>query len=406
MKYLLLANPNNKGKWNCNPSTIQIGEIVTYTANFKTRKILENANPSEEALFAVKIKNVYYISKIMEVIRVYNCSSDLLVDFRCKKEVKNISLEDLKPTGFISECLNKNGGLKEQSVFLINQDKHRLVYHHMVEINDISDNKHFRIVKVANINKILQSIPQETAENEIIKILGKYPDKTFIGETENIDFEKIAYYQSHHFYGVDYGIYINLPKFAKYIINTKYLLNKYCFDEVRDIVVEKVLQHERFHYLLELFISSVEIDSNNFDLYIDYSLLYSKVFATDKCFEEALANYFAKMHFIDNGKANYTDDLNKMFGMQMAGYRLARDIDKYNEAGYFEKLEKQVFELSNYYLNVGLLDEVRNNYLCERNFLSGFEFRKKLNIPIFIVDDENIDNNDFIDLIKFIFPKL
>lgn len=260
-------------------------------------------------------------------------------------------------------------------------------------------------LKVFDVNDLISATKTKNTENNIQKILDKYGSKPFL---EAIDLEALAYYQSYHDYGDKYGICFNLLRFAQYVLSTKKTLlsfgKKYEYDEVRKIVLNKVLQHERFHYLVELFITFEEISSGA-SVYKDYFIEYDRTRKTDNCYEEAMANYFAKMHFKYNGYGKYENDLNIMFNMQTYGYRLAAKINESCEKKWFTDLENQIFYNNSNCRSV-LYKEVKEYYLKRRLGLSEFEIDGMLNIPLYIVDNKNMSSQDFEELLKLVFPRL
>jgi len=116
----------------------------------------------------------------------------------------------------------------------------------------------------------------ENAHNPILDILQRYGKNICF---EGIDLENIAYYKSYHEHGNRYGIYFDLCGFAGYIVSTlKFLKRKFSLDyiSVRNICFNKVLQHERFHYLTELFITFEESASDFPPRYERFNYVYNQ----------------------------------------------------------------------------------------------------------------------------------
>ena len=230
---------------------------------------------------------------------------------------------------------------------------------------------------------------------------------------ENIEIESIAFYKSYHNNNFKYGIYFKLKAFTEYIISTEELLNRgghpnLDYKTVRDICFEAVLQHERFHYLTELFITFEELASNNSQLYKGYRKVYSNTFGTDNCLAEALANHFSKMWFIYKDKKKYVGDLNTMFSLQAPGYRLAKDINETNEIDIFNEFEEQLrlSTIRNNSLNASVMfKEVSEFYLKGKLPLAQLEINSKINIPIYIIND-GMETRDFNRLLKVVFPRI
>lgn len=280
-------------------------------------------------------------------------------------------------------------------------------FEELVKVNSLAQLKSYSNNKEYNNNN------NEENKQDIEKlrdILGGYEREILC---ENIEIESIAYYKSYHDYNLKYGIYFKLKAFTEYIISTENLLNRrghsnLDYKAVRDICFDKVLQHERFHYLTELFITFEELASSNSLIYKDYRVVYRDTFGTDDCLAEALANYFSKMWFINKGKKKYIGELNTMFSAQAPGYRVAKDIDETNEIDNFFQFEKQlklVSRRNQYYNTCNMFKEVSEFYLKDRLPLAQLEINSKINIPIYIIND-GMKASDFNKLLKIVFPKI
>lgn len=445
MPYLVLANPD-QWKNAYHPNDFDIFKKIKYSINNENQKYLQNAKIGDKALLMI----TKYGREIW-VLAVISSIDSNEVEFSFVKRLKPIDFNQMFEELYdedIEDILDKNGNLKQNSIFLISdyifgnilkkqyflhlQDKMSRSFF----IQFLKGNKYGNEISIRKISQLkYREVYKE--ENiivgEIDEVLRKYEDIKL--NPERIDLETIAYYSSYHNNGDSYGIYFNLGRFAKYLLeNYKFIMKNYNinFKTSRYICFKKVLQHERFHYLTELFITQYEIVCKDYSLYEKYNEYYKNTFKTDKCYAEALANYFAKLYFINNGLGKYQSILNDMFRRQAPGYRLAAYIDNTNENYYFYEFEKQIFgnlfwdkyssDLIglNYYFDLVYNDNnvdyyrfgyIENGFCQTIKYISKFddlllgrlEIDGYLNIPLYIRND-GLNMDDFYYLSKLLFP--
>ncbi len=457
MNYVLLANPDDWTEYN--PNDFDKKEKVCYEIHRKNAKYLSNAIPGEKALLLITGKE--QVVKFEAVVSSWpqKMGNKDEVEFTYVRTFEPFNIDFLKIHPEVNKILfSKTGSLKQNSVFAIDD----FLYNEIINIvssdlrkyygieesrkffdesirriyadgennmedypkwefllrrfNPYKDNQYVdNFEGVVKINSLaqLKSYNNKEYKQDIGKlkdILGRYVTKQLY---ENIELEKVAYYKSYHDYNFEYGIYFNFKVFTNYIISTESLLNKRAnsnldYKTVRDICFEEVLQHERFHYLTELFITFEELASDNSLIYKNYMNIYRNTFGTDDCLAETLANYFSKMWFIYKGKKKYVGELNTMFSSQAPGYRVAKDIDETNEIDKFNTFERQLklgSPINNYFNASVMFKEISEFYLKGRLPLAQLEINSKINIPIYIVND-GMKTDDFISLIKIVFPKI
>lgn len=279
-------------------------------------------------------------------------------------------------------------------------------YEHVIDSNNFfksitKEQMTSRIKKPNNVKYIkilsledLKGINEKCLEknNELISKFRKKNECSFQKE-RSFHLDIVGYYKSYHLYEKSYGIYINISKFLKLYLD---ILDK-CFfthEKVKEFAMTMVLEHCRFHYLTEILSSMYEIETGTGAYSRVYSF-YKKNYATSKCIEEILANYFI------NITTNLTDAeikyLHNFIGNQIEGYKEALYINKNNEIEKFKMLEQLIGYKEMKYSKI--LSQIM--YLP----LASYSIHDKLNIPIYIVDDTN-DIDEFRRIKEMLFPNI
>ena len=258
---------------------------------------------------------------------------------------------------------------------------------HIKKTNKI---KYIKILSLEELKEINEKCLKENYE-----LITKFRKKNIASFKNERSFhlDIVGYYKSYHLYEKDYGIYINISKFLKLYLD---ILDKcfFTYEKVKEFAMTMVLEHCRFHYLIEVLSSMYEIETGVRSYNRVYSF-YKRNYATSKCIEEILANYFV------NITTNLTDIeikyMNNFIGNQIEGYKEALSINKNNEIEKFKLLEQLVGYKEMKYSKI--LSQIM--YLP----LASYSIHDKLNIPIYIVDDSN-DIDEFHILKKILFPKI
>lgn len=447
MNYLIITTLK---KWlEYNMRKIERYEKAVFEISGKQINDIINTQPNDKLLILIKDndKILTYEAFIINTHR-NNSNSSLILDFIINKVFNSIDIYYIKNGKVFSEyILTENKRCRWNFIGELDSDKYKNIINELIEYSSkyygMEESRSF-FDKAVNtlltynpniINK--SSINSNNCSNNTIKVkklkkmdfnFSNFSDKNYICKIKDIidkykpvqlyeliEIEAIAYYKSYHNSYNKYGIYFNLMMFANYIISTYNTLSKtnyndLSFKEIRDLCLVEILQHERFHYLTELFITFEELASRRSTLYSDYKDTYKNTFLTDDCMAEALANYFVKMYFIFNDKKDYIDILNIMFKQQAPGYRVAASIDSDNEMDMFIKFEEQLelysYRGSNPQNKMSVLyKDISEIYLKNILPLAQIEINKELNIPIYIVNDD-MKANDFYALLDIIFPLL
>lgn len=273
--------------------------------------------------------------------------------------------------------------------------------------NDIKDMNigHLNVIKV-NAKNELWELPKE---NIFVEDLQLERERRYFLE-EGLTIDLIAYYKSYHYHRDEYGIYIKLTKFANLISEIMNFSNT-PFSEARNFALQMILEHERFHFITELFATFGEIFHQDglFDYYSrNY---YRKTFSTPDCIEETLANYFS-VSCHPEWNTTQIDFIEQFFRYQPDGYRQALNVSQSNELDYFYKLESQILNrvsnqnssiISHYLMSSEPSSIIKNLILALP--LSRFTTKGWLNIPIYIEMDTT-EPDQFMGILKLVFPKL
>lgn len=289
----------------------------------------------------------------------------------------------------------------------LNLDGGNVMKHIMLLSPTALKNKIYKLNDIPQIKFKEMLNDEESLINRIHCILKNYPDKKLY--LDSFQLELVAYYKSYHFYRDNYGIYFNIGNFCRYLLQIyKHFSKKLNIDFItlKNICFEKIFQHEIFHYLVELYLTNNEVISGRKNLYVKYYYdIYKKYFLTDRCLEEALANYFVKKYFIRLGKNRYINILNEIFMLQAPGYSLAALIDDKNEDRVYDALQNQLFYNKNYCLldpNFSLKRFINQNINSNYDIsIIQFIIENQVYVPVYIVND-NMSRRDFYDLFNFI----
>lgn len=217
----------------------------------------------------------------------------------------------------------------------------------------------------------------------------------FFGEhnCKSIDF--IAFYCPYHNHGENYGIYINALKFALFVVKVMDDTG-YTFDEAKEFALDLILTHEMFHYLVEVYTTSIEYATGNFIIYSNYNSLYQKEWGTPACLEETLANHYYRMknRNLDSTKSQF---LAKFFFSQIDGYKQAAYVHPGNECRLLEDFEQQIITTRTVPLGLSQIRDIFMNLPLSKLSLA--------NTPIYMVDD-TCDSNQFVEIVEMIFPEM
>jgi len=220
---------------------------------------------------------------------------------------------------------------------------------------------------------------------------------------EKCGVESLAFYAPHHFYREDFGIYLKLKNILDLILdiaNRTDLSN----GQAAALAVKLLLKHEHFHYLVELYASVIENGSGRSDIYKNYHDIYNRVFRTDKCYEEALANAHIIQSSDGFSPAEY-QFLDDFFGRQPDGYNMASGLSSDDRKFLYLKLEEQMRGSS---LKLSQLEEI-----IMPLELAELKKRSKFMLPVYLIDNVEFlkDSNwdlylKYLELKEIFFPGL